>query len=282
MPFHISPETGNPGACKAKPGNCPFGSVHEHYESKEDARAAYERSQESFAAAQLIKLDSEGYIASKYVDRMPLYGMACSICGEAYTIKSLYAGEDDEAVCSKGHTTFVSEQTVTMTPENPSAKFMDKQAVKDAVWYHSTQDPDWLQSFEDEEGVEVHLGVEDAAFDRALYANAGVNRSTSPEDFYVYEVKLDDSAEINDGVAPNNYEVDWQNHKRWDDENDRRGDDVMRYYNVCEAPGSISLLANAKKLKIVGMRKVTVEEARRRQSVMNINPSLRNEPVYDY
>ncbi len=40
--FHISPETGNPGACKAKESNCPFAGANEHWDTKEEARAAYE------------------------------------------------------------------------------------------------------------------------------------------------------------------------------------------------------------------------------------------------
>jgi len=41
--YHINPETGNPNKCSAKPGNCPFKA--EHYDTKEEARAAYENKQ---------------------------------------------------------------------------------------------------------------------------------------------------------------------------------------------------------------------------------------------
>lgn len=40
--YHISPETGNPNKCSAKPGNCRFGSDDKHYSTKQEARAAYE------------------------------------------------------------------------------------------------------------------------------------------------------------------------------------------------------------------------------------------------
>lgn len=42
--FHINPETGNPNKCVAKPGNCRFGADTNHYESKDEARTAYESS----------------------------------------------------------------------------------------------------------------------------------------------------------------------------------------------------------------------------------------------
>lgn len=50
--YHINPETGRAGQCKAKtPESCKFsvdsGTVVAHYDSKEDAKAAYERLNEN-------------------------------------------------------------------------------------------------------------------------------------------------------------------------------------------------------------------------------------------
>jgi hypothetical protein len=40
--YHLNPQTGDPGICRAKK-NCPFGDMKsEHYDSKRSARAAYE------------------------------------------------------------------------------------------------------------------------------------------------------------------------------------------------------------------------------------------------
>ena len=46
--FHIN-RAGNPGPCRAKPGNCPYGDESDHYTSKEDAREVYEAQQELLA-----------------------------------------------------------------------------------------------------------------------------------------------------------------------------------------------------------------------------------------
>lgn len=46
--FHIN-HAGNPGPCRAQPGNCPFGFERDHYTSKEDAREIYEAQQELLA-----------------------------------------------------------------------------------------------------------------------------------------------------------------------------------------------------------------------------------------
>lgn len=40
--YHISPETGNPNKCTARPGNCRFGNDEKHFATKDEARAAYE------------------------------------------------------------------------------------------------------------------------------------------------------------------------------------------------------------------------------------------------
>lgn len=45
--FHINQEKGEIGACSAKPGNCPYASTDEHYDSMVDAAQAYEKSMES-------------------------------------------------------------------------------------------------------------------------------------------------------------------------------------------------------------------------------------------
>jgi hypothetical protein len=41
--FHINPKTGDPGACSATNGKCPFGGAEDHFTSVEAARAASEQ-----------------------------------------------------------------------------------------------------------------------------------------------------------------------------------------------------------------------------------------------
>lgn len=47
--YHISPETGRPNICRAGKRPCPIGG--EHYDSKEEARAGYEKAMEKSAVA---------------------------------------------------------------------------------------------------------------------------------------------------------------------------------------------------------------------------------------
>jgi len=53
--YHISPSTGNPNICRAQNGNCPFASDDDHYETKAEAREAFEKKQNEAAPSQPLK-----------------------------------------------------------------------------------------------------------------------------------------------------------------------------------------------------------------------------------
>jgi hypothetical protein len=48
--YHISPTTGNPNRCSAKPGNCPFGDADKHFPDKESARKSFEKERVALVA----------------------------------------------------------------------------------------------------------------------------------------------------------------------------------------------------------------------------------------
>lgn len=69
--YHINPLTGNPAICSAKI-KCRFGGMeHDHYDSKEEAREAYERSAEisSLAVLDSVKKLSYGAKLLRAIDR---------------------------------------------------------------------------------------------------------------------------------------------------------------------------------------------------------------------
>lgn len=53
--YHISPSTGNPNICRAQDGNCPFASDEDHYETKAEAREAFESKQNDAASTKPLK-----------------------------------------------------------------------------------------------------------------------------------------------------------------------------------------------------------------------------------
>lgn len=60
--YHINPETGRVNICRAddsKAKGCPFGGAEAHYTTKEGARSAYEKQNETFQSAPLKKLSSK-------------------------------------------------------------------------------------------------------------------------------------------------------------------------------------------------------------------------------
>lgn len=60
--YHINPETGRVNICRAddsKAKGCPFGGADAHYTTKEGARVAYEKQNETFQSAPLKKLSSK-------------------------------------------------------------------------------------------------------------------------------------------------------------------------------------------------------------------------------
>ena len=60
--YHINPETGRVNICHAddsKAKGCPFGGAETHYATKEGARAAYEKQNETFQNSPLKKLFSK-------------------------------------------------------------------------------------------------------------------------------------------------------------------------------------------------------------------------------
>jgi len=284
--YHINPETGNPGICKTTPERCRFrDSKPEHYDTKEEARVAYEASQESLAQISSTlgngRLGPDGFLAEDEVDRIQVHGMNCPECRLSLGARNLFAGDDDAAVCDQSHVTFIEDLQVTMTPENPSHRYLSKDAVKKDVWYHSTQDSNWLASFADNEEATVHLGVAQASYDRALYDYAGKRTADAyAHDFYLYEVRIDNSASVADKISDSNYTVDRELDQDWAD--GKKAEDVTRYYNTVEGPGSISLVANPKKLKIVGKHKVSKDDARRILSIQNVRSADRREqPSWD-
>ena len=48
--YHINPKTGKAGLCRARSGNCPFGSDEQHFDSLLEAQAAFEKSMASPAS----------------------------------------------------------------------------------------------------------------------------------------------------------------------------------------------------------------------------------------
>lgn len=264
--YHLNPKTGNPNICRAKPDKCPYGPVP-HYGSKEEARAAYEDSQQDellSPTAQIeVVLGENGYLRDDIVELAAPRGVHCPHCGAATTAREASVLIGNELIschgCEKRYD--LVEAKIELTPENSSYKFLKDEEVLASTWFHATGEEEWMKEiWGDPESFEVHVGTEAAAFDRALteYASHGDwGRS-----FYLYEITLAPDSSIKSGVE--------------DDENGKlleEGDaDVARYVNRWEDMASISLAVKPGKVIVGKRRQVSVDEAHRRLTPYNVGP----------
>lgn len=261
MPFHINPSTGDAGACRAKAGNCPFGGSEEHYGTAAEARTAFEGS--THAPPKKLsktKLGDNAYLKPEHVSRIPPYGVLCPSCeGRASIDQVNELIGNDWVWCECGERYDLVDAKIRVEPGTESHRFIDPKEVTKAVWYHATAQEDWLEKGDP---FQVHVGLEAAAFDRALSILAPHSASAKP--FYLYEVSLDADATVDSEISAEgeNYEISGA------------GDgDVIRYVNRYEAPGTVSLLLNSSKLKVTGKRLVQPEEAHEYLSVYNVTPN---------
>lgn len=134
-----------------------------------------------------------------------------------------------------------------------SEKFFHEEAVREAVWYHYTENDEW-ESYLDPKNPEsklMHFGTKQAAMERKLHTGKGGGK--------LYEIRLKPEAKI----APKVLEDDPFN----DDgapllstpQKDSRGllmSGVTRYVNFYEEPGSMSLMANPKTFDVVNVSSI--------------------------
>jgi len=130
-----------------------------------------------------------------------------------------------------------------------SAHLMNKEEVPQERWFHATKRGNWAEAIQsastsERGGLMVHVGDRETAMERAK--DTFWNRT-----FYLYEVSIAPDTRILDGIVDD--ENSWPTFKEEMEGEDANfpeyvGVDAVRYVNRYEAPGSISLLVDAKKL----------------------------------
>lgn len=125
----------------------------------------------------------------------------------------------------------------------------NKKAVKNRFWYHSTTKEGWAELMKSE-GVPVHLGNEQASFERAVDNNAS---GSSSSEYYLYKVKLKAFSSVADNVCPD-LNNEWSDTVK-DLKGNLGGKDFVRYVNSYEDAGSVSLYGNPSKFKVVEVSK---------------------------
>lgn len=92
--FHVNPNSGETGACKARLGRCPFGTSEDHYPSAADARGAYEAKQGGSFSSQNEPSPKAQRIMDKFLVEALTGGYANSLTHKE--LNSVSASEWDE------------------------------------------------------------------------------------------------------------------------------------------------------------------------------------------
>jgi hypothetical protein len=123
--------------------------------------------------------------------------------------------------------------------------FFSDDETKRASWYHSSDSPDWEERIADGTITSVHAGSLNAAEDRVT----GLGRKNDTT--WVYELRIKPEA----SVDPNIFNDDPVNESAWKKQEDKS--DVVRYMNLYEDSGSISVLLNSSQVEVVGKHQVS-------------------------
>jgi len=268
LSFHINPSTGDVGVCKAKKA-CPFGDLKsDHYSSREEAALAYEHSQSTFRSP-VRELSSSEYdhlfphmkisreakptIEAELKDNGDR-AVHCIKCGARVgnAVVALFLQEPGNfARCLSCSTMVASASvasrvgiTVAPNPSSQTYQAVEKAKVSKMLWYHTSLVENWDKAIQSSDGPDrIHLGSERAAADRAAQL-LGEPR------IYVLE------------VSPNSTIDDELHQESENDFNVEAGkeEDVVRYLNMYEDSGSVSLAIKPASVKVIGYRKLTRHE----------------------
>jgi hypothetical protein len=189
-------------------------------------------------------------------------------------------GNPDPVPCPNPECTWVldPEEYVVDVAASDAKYWTDDIAVRRDHWFHVSTRENWLEGAttggRDGEAILVHVGSKASALDRLrdlMRQDASSYRSDRPaKTYYLYEVEVDASAPINPHVVedqidgwpatekpprtaahgPNYVELNAQFQQAY------QLDGITRYLNQIEAPGTISLMANAKRLRQVAVHAI--------------------------
>jgi hypothetical protein len=67
--YHLKAD-GSPGVCKAQPGKCPISNDSEHFATKNEARAVYEKNMESQLLSRFEKFPNESYMDAEFKEKV--------------------------------------------------------------------------------------------------------------------------------------------------------------------------------------------------------------------
>lgn len=277
MKFHINPETGDPKICTATLRACKYGEERDHFATREDARKAYEqqmtRSTLSAVSGGVAKnlddklydpifpeeLKRRGTVASLELDlqRNPNRSLSCPECGRrlgdaAIPLEMQTYGFEvtckncEHRITNAGYNG-TSFPIVDFNIDSPTYAAVIPQNVSKMIWYHWSDRSNWAEAIMNENGPDrVHLGGEIAAADRKATV-AGLKSNEG----YLYAVEVMEDASVDEDIH-DEFAGDFV-------VSPRNESDCVRYKNLWEDSGSISVAVKPKAIRVLGVRSMTYQ-----------------------
>lgn len=277
--FHYSIRTQKPERCTAYERDCPLGGIHgtadevqtyisklndELYETlpsfsknqevKSHPLPKYENPDEQEFwdtmrrdIGTFVWNDCEFIVQPKGEEYSTTY---CTSCNTVLRKYHTYFTDSRYASCDQCNHSLRGPFNTGAVLSRDSLKYFDDKVLKSESWYHTTQNPNWTESLKSDRTF-VHLGTESAATDRCKTLQ---NDPDSPT--YLYEIEIVDDARVHDKTY---YEDPYQDNSPLTSSDPSRYpkidfNGVTRYVNEMEDPGSISLLANPKMVRVKSAR----------------------------
>lgn len=149
--------------------------------------------------------------------------------------------------------------SITVLPT--SAHLLDLEAVRGALWFHATYVEDWFQKVSTGHGMKceagdfmyLHVGSEEAS--RDLADSKYFTHPREGERIMLHQLKLKAEAVLADPIFCD-IETWWDYSSVTEETWKVFGGDVVRYLNRWEAPGSISLLVDARQVELVSVEEL--------------------------
>lgn len=255
--YHRS-ASGKYSRCEATDRPCPLGGYHltqEVVEALTYSAATIRQTPVRVHVDQpVLNLNPQslGSIEDLTLAPVGMSSIACKVCGRYQP--HAFRAHENMAICYHcGEYTSVQHFYVDLRAGEE--KYLDDSVTLNSNWYHISKQADWANSVQQggrehfEDGIMVHVGSKEAALDRLR----DIRRvDMDVDDYYLHEVRLAPNTELSPNVM--------RDEDYWPARGSEAGTyehfgissaGATRYVNGFEAPGTISLITNGKRIQPV-------------------------------
>jgi hypothetical protein len=180
-------------------------------------------------------------------------GAYCRSCNHYLTFPELVELTRKDNTCTACNATIHVDQ-IGVSFQYETVKLAENSdAVFEQTWFHATQKETWASTVLDD-GVVAHVGSRRSAIQRAIDLSRRLNRVD--KDWVVHEIKVPQTASVSWGVE---YDIDDDAVKTVEELKNNHNSDIVRYLNMYEDCGSISLITNPNIIRIISSEFISAD-----------------------